>query len=267
MFKRSFLIVAGLYFLAVLPSVSHGEEGMWLLDSIHRLPIDSLKAQGLNLDPEEIYNPKGRGIADAVVRVGGGTGSFVSGEGLIVTNHHVAFTAVQRQSTPERNYIEEGFYAESREQELPAIGYNAYVVKSFEDVTERVLSAVDDKMSALERYQAIERISKKIIRGAEKSQDIECRLATMYGGSQYYLFSYFKIRDLRVVYVPPRSIGDYGGEIDNWMWPRHAGDFAFLRAYVAPDGRSAEYFGPTWVPTENQRSAPRRTFPITQKCT
>lgn len=243
MLKRSFMIVAGLYFLAVLPSVSHGEEGMWLLDSIHRLPIDSLKAQGLKLDQEEIYNPKGGGIADAVVRVRGASGSFVSPEGLIITNHHVAFGAVQRQSTPEHNYLKDGFYAESKEEELPAIGYDLSVLRSMEDVTQRVLGAVDERMSDLERYQAIEKVSKEIIREAEEGKDVKCRLASMYGGSQYYLFTYFKIRDVRLVFVPPSSIGEYGGEIDNWMWPRHAGDFAFLRAYVGPDGRSAEYSG------------------------
>jgi len=241
MLRRSFLIVAALYFLAVLPSVSHGEEGMWLLDSIHRLPIDSLKAQGLKLDPEEIYNPEGGGIAGAVVRVRGASGAFVSSEGLIITNHHVAFGAVQRQSIPEHNYLRDGFYAKTKKDELPAIGYDVSVLKSMEEVTQRVLGAVDERMSDLERYEAFERISKQIIREAEKDKDVRCRLASMYGGSQYYLFTHFRIRDVRLVFVPPSSIGEYGGEIDNWMWPRHAGDFAFLRAYVTPDGRSAEY--------------------------
>jgi len=235
---QSFLI---LFLLGFLFLTSLADEGMWLLDSIDQLPIDSLKASGLELDPEEIYNPKGGGIADAVVKVGGASGAFVSPEGLIVTNHHVAFTAVQRQSTPEHNYLKDGFYAETKEQELPAIGYDVYVTKSFDDVTQRVLSAVGEKMSGLKRYEAIEKISKKIIQEAEKDRDVKCKLVSMYGGSQYYLFTYFKIRDVRLVYVPPSSIGDYGGEIDNWMWPRHAGDFAFLRAYVAPDGKSADY--------------------------
>jgi len=204
----------------VLPCLA--DEGMWLLDSLDKLPIDSLKASGLKLNLEEIYNPQGGGVADAVVKVGGATGSFVSSEGLIITNHHVAFTAVQRQSTPGHNYIRDGFCAQTKEQELPAIGYNVYVTRSFEDVTRKILSAVDEEMSGLKRYQAIERISKKIIREAEKDKDVKCRLVSMYGGSQYYLFTYFKIRDVRLVFVPPESVGNYGGEIDNWMWPRHA---------------------------------------------
>ncbi|MGB7062444.1 MAG: S46 family peptidase [Candidatus Zixiibacteriota bacterium] len=239
--KRSFLIVTGLCILAVLPLICEAEEGMWLLDSIDKLPIDSLHALGLELAPEQIYDADKGGIADAVVRVRGASGSFVSPEGLIITNHHVAFGAVQKQSTPEHNYLKDGFYAESKEEELPAIGYDLSVLRSMEDVTQRVLGAVDERMSDLERYEAIERISKQIIREAEKDKDVKCRLASMYGGSQYYLFTHFRIRDVRLVFVPPSSIGEYGGEIDNWMWPRHAGDFAFLRAYVAPDGKSAEY--------------------------
>ena len=174
MVKKSFLIVAGLCVLTAASSVCQAEEGMWLLNSIGQLPIDSLNALGLELAPEQIYDPDGGGISDAVIRVDGGTGSFVSKQGLIVTNHHVAFTAVQRQSTPEYNYIDEGFYAESRDLELPAIGYDAYVMQSFEDVTERVLRAVDEAMSALERYRAIEKISKKIIREAEKNEEVKC---------------------------------------------------------------------------------------------
>lgn len=222
---------------------SQAEEGMWLLDRIDQLPIDSLKARGLELNAEEIYDQKGGGIADAVIKVSGASGSFVSPQGLIITNHHVAFSAVQKQSSPEHNYLRDGFYARTKEEELPAIGYNVYVVKSFQDVTGEVLGAVNERMTGLKRYTAIEKISKKIIREAEEGRDVRCEVVSMYGGSLYYLFTYFKIRDVRVVFAPPASIGDYGGEIDNWMWPRHAGDFAFLRAYVAPDGKSADYSG------------------------
>jgi len=240
MSKKMFFAFLVISFFGFLFSSSLADEGMWLLDSIDKLPIDSLKARGLKLNPEEIYNPEGGGIADAVVQLGA-TASFVSPEGLIITNHHVAFGAVQRQSTPEQNYLRDGFYAKKREEEIPAIGYNAYIIKSFKNVTDRVLGAVNEKMSDLERYQAIEKISKKIIQECEKGEDVKCKLASMYGGKEYYLFTYFKIRDIRIVYVPPLSIGEYGGEIDNWMWPRHAGDFSFLRAYVAPNGSSAEY--------------------------
>jgi len=238
--KINFLTFLVLSFLGLLFLNSFADEGMWLLDSIDKLPIDSLKARGLKLSPVEIYNPEGGGISDALVQIGA-TASFVSPEGLIITNHHVAFGAIQRQSTPEHNYLRDGFYAKTREEEIPAIGTNVYIAKSFEDVTDKVLKVVNEKMSDLERYMAIEKVSKKIIKECEKGEDIRCRLASMYEGKEYYLFTYFKIRDVRLVCAPPRSIGDYGGEIDNWMWPRHAGDFSILRAYVSPDGKSAEY--------------------------
>ena len=237
MFKKIFFTFLILSFLFLN---SLADEGMWLLDSIDKLPIDSLKARGLKLNPVEIYNPEGGGISDAVVQLGA-TASFVSPEGLIITNHHVAFGAIQRQSTPEHNYIRDGFYAKTREEEIPAIGTNVYINKSFENVTDKVLSAVNEKMNDLERYKAIEKVSKKIIKECEKGEEIKCRLASMYEGKEYYLFTNFKIRDVRLVFTPPRSIGDYGGEIDNWMWPRHAGDFSILRAYVSPDGKSVEY--------------------------
>jgi len=216
------------------------DEGMWPLYDLHKLPFDSLKAQGLMLEPNQIYNPKGGGICDAVVRVGA-TGSFVSPNGLIITNHHVAYGAVQKQSSVEQNLIADGFYAATRGEEIPAIGYNAYVTLAMDDMTERVLAEINDSMTDFERYQAIDKITKEIVKEAEKGRDVKCRLAKMFGGKQYILYTRFKIRDIRIVYVPPASIGKYGGDIDNWMWPRHTGDFSFLRAYVAPDGSTAEY--------------------------
>ncbi|HVP35527.1 MAG TPA: S46 family peptidase, partial [Terriglobales bacterium] len=161
MFKKlflTFLFVAGLLF-----SNSLADEGMWLLDQIDKLPIDSLKARGLKLNPEDIYNPKGGGLSGAIVQLGA-SASFISPEGLIITNHHVAFGAIQRASTPEHNYLKDGFYAKTKPDEIPAIGYNAYVLKSFEVVTPKVLSGISDEMSDLERYKAIEKTSKEIIK-------------------------------------------------------------------------------------------------------
>lgn len=158
----TFLFLAGFLF-----SNSLADEGMWLLDQIGKLPIDSLKARGLKLNPGEIYNPKGGGLSDAIVQLGA-SASFVSPEGLIITNHHVAFGAIQRASTPEHNYLKNGFYAKTKEEEIPALGYNAYVLKSFEAVTPKVLSEVSDKMSDLQRYKAIEKASKKSSKNAKK---------------------------------------------------------------------------------------------------
>ena len=238
-------LIAGLGSLAVLAalaffSLAYCGEGMWLPQELSDEIIRDMRLKGCELGREEIFNNLGTGVANAVVRVSA-TGSFVSPEGLILTNHHVAFGAVQRMSTPEKNYIRHGFLARSREEEVPALGYNTYVFQSVEDVTQKVLSTVKPSMSPLQRYNAIERRIKKIIKKTEKRRDVYCEVRGFFGESRYLLYTSLKIKDVRVVYVPARSIGEYGGEIDNWMWPRHTCDFSFLRAYVAPDGRTAEY--------------------------
>jgi len=238
-FKLFVAVLAGLTLLAA--NSVFADEGMWPMNSLDKLPIKQLQKMGLKLTPGEIYNPKGGGIARAIVSLGGGTGSFVSPNGLILTNHHVAFTALQRESSSENNYIEDGFLARSYAEELHAPGYRAYVLLSIKDVTKDVLRGVKKKMSDLERYNAIEKRIKKIVARNEKGKDVECRVVPFYGGMEYYLYTYFTIKDVRIVYAPPDAIGNYGGDIDNWMWPRHGGDFSFLRAYVAPDGSSAEY--------------------------
>ncbi|MEW5700898.1 MAG: S46 family peptidase [Candidatus Zixiibacteriota bacterium] len=233
------LWIAVIAALLVVPV--RADEGMWPMFSLDQLNFDSLKAMGLKLAPGEIYNPDGSGLWGAVVQIGGGSGSFVSPEGLIVTNHHVAFGAIQSQSTAEKNYIDDGFLARTRAEEIPAIGYNCYVCQSFEDVTAKVTSVLKTGMSDLQRYRAIEKRTKQLVAQAEKGRDVKCEVEAFDGGRQYVLITYFKIQDIRIVAVPPVGIGNFGGEIDNWMWPRHTGDYSFLRAYVAPNGRSAEY--------------------------
>ncbi|UCH84547.1 MAG: S46 family peptidase, partial [Candidatus Latescibacterota bacterium] len=216
-------------------------EGMWTLNKLDQCPFDKWKAAGLEVDQKGIYNPKGVDLADAVVQLGGGTASFVSPNGLLLTNHHVAFGALQRQSSVEINYIEDGFLARTHEEEIPALGYEARVLLDIKDVTKEVMKGVKDKMSDKERYDKTEENIKKIVKKAEEGQDVECTVRAFYGGAEYYLYTYFMLKDIRIVYAPPRSIGVYGGDEDNWMWPRHTGDFSFLRAYVAPDGKTAEY--------------------------
>ena len=195
----------------------------------------------------------------AVVNLGGGTGSFVSAEGLIITNHHVAFGAVQSLSSPEHNYIRDGFLARSRPEEIPAPGYNVRIMTGFDNVTPLFKPIFRAGLDPQKRYQEVERISKRLIKQGEATTGNECAVAQYYGGREFYLVTYFKIKDMRVVYVPARSIGEYGGEIDNWMWPRHTGDFSFLRAYVAKDGRPAEYA------KDNVPYRPLHYFPIARK--
>jgi len=227
--------------IAFCESVS-AEEGMWLPQELPRFVLQDMESKGCAFQQNDIFNSEGTGIANAVVRVGA-TGTFVSPDGLVLTNHHVAFGAVQRMSTPDKNYISQGFLARSRTEEVPAIGYFVYVTQSVEDVTEKVLSAAKPSMTPIQRYYAIERRTKELVKKAESKRDTYAEVRGFSGGVRYLLYSFLKIRDVRVVYVPSRSIGEYGGEIDNWMWPRHTGDFSFLRAYVAPDGRPAEFSG------------------------
>ncbi len=235
------IITAVFLAAAMTPITSQADEGMWLLHTIKNCPIESWRARGLELDIKDIYDPKKPDIADAVIRLGGGSASFVSFDGLIITNHHVAFGALQRQSSAETNYMQEGFLARSKEEEIPAPGYQAFVTIDVKDVTKEVLGTVNDDMSDKERYDAIEEQNKKIVKKAEKGKDLRAEVRSFYGGMQYLLFTYFEIKDIRIVYAPPGTIGNYGGEVDNWMWPRHTGDFSFLRAYVGPDGKSAEH--------------------------
>ncbi len=233
LFKIIFLTI---YFLTI---VITAEEGQYPLSSINKL---DLKKAGLLIDQTAIYNPNGISLIDALVKVNGCTGSFVSPEGLIITNHHCAFGAVNAASTPEHNYLEKGFLAESRDKEIHAKGYKVKITESYEDVSDIILKVVEG-INDLEKRSKI--ISKKMKELGEKASDkknsIEASVSEMFPGQSYVLFKYRIIEDVRLVYVPPRKIGEFGGETDNWVWPRHTGDFTFMRAYVAPDGSSAEY--------------------------
>lgn len=215
------------------------DEGMFPLSDIRKL---NLNEKGLKISIDELYNPNGVSLVDALVRIGGCTGSFVSEEGLIITNHHCVFGAVQKASTVENNYLENGFVAYSREEEIPAEGLTVRITISYEDVSNEVLSAAESVDDVSKRSKAIsDKISEIVKREEAKDSSIKAVVSEMFVGEQYVLFRYKTINDIRLVYVPPRTIGEFGGESDNWVWPRHTGDFSFVRAYVAPDGSPAKY--------------------------
>jgi hypothetical protein len=221
------------------------DDGMWMP---HQMKALDLKALGLRMDPGDLYKTDGTGLMSAVVNLGGGTGEFVSPEGLVLTNHHVAYGAIQRASSKEHDYITDGFLARTRAEEIPAQGYTVGVLLGYEDVTAKVNACFKPKMTPRQRYDAFEKAQKEIVAAAEKgAKDLRCTLASMYSGNAYYLFTFKQVRDVRLVYAPPQDLGNYGGETDNWMWPRHTCDFSFLRAYVAPDGAAAD-FSPSNVP-------------------
>ena len=250
--RRLVLGVLAVLAAACVSSLATADEGMWMLHQIKDLDHARLKAMGLALTPEELWNPAtGTGLASAVCSLGGCSASFVSPDGLVATNHHCAFRAIQMNSTPEHDYITTGFLAASRAEELEAKGSRIYVFLGYDDVTDTVRASLTSDMTPAQRTAALERTQKELTAACE-TPGRRCRVAEMFGGGTYYLFRTLEIRDVRLVYAPPRSIGEYGGETDNWMWPRHTGDFSYLRAYVGPDNAPADY-APENVPYKPAR--------------
>jgi hypothetical protein len=229
---------------------SRAEEGMFPISQLGQL---DLRSKGLELTAEQIFNPDGIGLIDGICRVNGCTGSFVSPNGLIVTNHHCAYGAIQSASTPEHDYLANGFQARTLADEIIAKGYTVRITEAYSDISEAVLGAVDAGMSYLERTKAIERRRKELEKQAEAMHPgMRAEVAEMFAGKTYVLFLYTYLKDVRLVFAPPAAIGNFGGEVDNWEWPRHTGDFSFLRAYTAPDGSSADY-APENVPYQPKR--------------
>ena len=239
--RKRLLVVALAALLAGAAGQSLADEGMWMLHQLGELDQAKLAKMGLQLKPEELWNTgTNSGLASAVVSLGGCSASFVSPDGLVATNHHCAFGAIQINSTPEHDYVTDGFLAKARSDELEAKGSRVYVFLGYDDVTGSMTAVLKPALRPEERSQALEMKEKELIAACE-ADGTRCRLASMYGGLKYYLFRQLELRDVRLVYAPPRAIGEYGGEVDNWMWPRHTGDFSFLRAYVGRDGKPADY--------------------------
>jgi hypothetical protein len=215
------------------------DEGMWLPSQLPRI-AGQLKAAGFQGDPADLADLT-RPPLNAVVKVGGATGAFVSKDGLVLTNHHVAFGVIQYNSTPQRDLIEHGYVAADRTQELPASpDFRLRVTTGFDKVTERILADAQGKTGRA-YYDAVDRAGKQLVAECEREEGMRCSVVNMFYGSDFYLVKQLELRDVRLVYAPPRAIGNYGDEIDNFVWPRHAGDFTVLRAYVGPDGKPAAY--------------------------
>ena len=226
--------------MAAVPAAIAGE-GMWVPQQLPQIAGPLAKA-GLKLAPEQLADLTGDPMG-AVVALGGCTASFVSPNGLVATNHHCAYGAIQLNSTPENNLIRNGFNAPTTADELSA-GPNArvFVLDEITDVTrdaQAVIAAAG--ADALARTKALEAFEKKLIAECEAEAGFRCRLYSFSGGNSYRLFRNMEIRDVRLAYAPPGSVGKFGGDVDNWMWPRHTGDFAFYRAYVGKDGKPAAY--------------------------
>ncbi len=219
---------------------AHAEEGMWMPSQLPQI-AGPLKAAGLALDPAKLKDLT-QFPMNAVISLGGCTASFVSPQGLVVTNHHCAYGSIQYNSRPDRDLIKNGFLAATFADELPAApGSRVFVTSEVKDVTERVIDAKVAALTGKARVDAMEANEKALVAECEKDAGHRCNVYGFYGGVQYQLIKQMEIRDVRLVHAPADGVGKFGGDTDNWMWPRHTGDYSFYRAYVGPDGKPADY--------------------------
>lgn len=235
------LLLSFLFLISLVPVSVLGDEGMFMPDKLNQLPLKKLQQRGLKIPITDIFNPNGPSIKDAVVIVDGGTGEFLSPEGLLLTNHHVAFDALVSASDQSKDYASNGYLAKNRGEELPAKGYTAQITQELKDVTADVLSGLTDTMSQSDRNAAINGKIRALETSANPGAGITTRVLPLNEGMTYYLFTYLELRDVRIVYAPPKNIGFFGGDPDNFEWPRHCGDFTFMRVYVGADGKPANY--------------------------
>jgi len=217
----------------------HADEGMWMPQQLPQI-AGALQHAGFEADPAALASLTGPPLS-AVVRVGGGTGAFVSGSGLLLTNHHVAYGVIQYHTNANNNLIDNGFIANHRADERPANpDFQVLVTTGFEEVTAQILHGTQS-LTGRAYFDAVERASKHMVAECERGSAMRCSVLPFNGGAQFYRVTQLPLHDVRLVYAPPRAIGNYGDEIDNFMWPRHSGDFTLLRAYVGRNGEPAPY--------------------------
>ena len=228
--------------LVAAPRSVKADEGMWLPMFVKRLNEVDMQSAGLQLTAEELYSINNSSLKDAIVSFSGFcTGEIISAEGLLLTNHHCGYGAIQDHSTLENDYLTDGFWAMDRSKELSNPDLFVDFLIRMEDVTERILAVVNDEMTEVERAQAIDAEMKAIKTEATEDNSYICKVKSFYEGNEFYMFMYERFSDIRLVGAPPSSVGKYGGDTDNWMWPRHTGDFSMFRIYAAPDGTPAAY--------------------------
>ena len=239
--------------------LSFADEGMWIISLINK-NYDDMKKQGLKLSADDIYSINHASLKDAVVQFGWGcTGEIVSDQGLLLTNYHCGFGPIQAHSTPEDDFIADGYWAKNKGEELPNEGLTVKFLVRIDDVTKAVFSALNDSMTYEERMKAIKEKSLKLIKKATNENNYTAFVKSFFTDNQYFLLVYKIYRDVRLVGAPPQAIGQFGGDTDNWMWPRHTADFSVFRVYASPDGEPADY-SPNNVPLK-----PKHFLPISLK--
>lgn len=232
-----------LYYILILISFnSYADEGMWMINLLRQLEYSELQSMGLQLTPDQIYSVDSSSLKDAIIMFNGGcSGSIISAEGLLLTNHHCGFEYIRDRSTTENNYVRDGFWAQSRDEELPNPGLSVSFLRSIEDVTDKILQQLSDEMELSDRNKQIQKFIDDIEDEAIHDTYLKAKVKSFYGGNKYYLILYEEYHDIRLVGTPPTSIVKYGKDEENWMWPRHSCDFSLFRIYTAPDGSPANY--------------------------
>lgn len=234
-----------------------GQGGMWLPNLLTGINEKEMQEMGMELEAADIYNPESKSFKDGIVRFGRGcTGAVISGEGLLITNHHCGYGNIQRLSTLENNILKNGFWAATRQDEIPAPGLTVTIVERIEDVTSFVLSGIEGDLTPSERQSHVDQKIAALKQSTPKSEFQDIEISPFYQGNQYYLFVVTIYRDVRLVGCPPESIGKFGADTDNWVWPRHTGDFALFRIYAGPDNQPAAYS------SDNKPFIPKHFFPV-----
>ena len=252
--KKLFLSLA-ILFVAI---TAKGDEGMWLLKELNRESASRMQELGFTFPMNKLYNEEKPSLKDAVVIFGGGcTGVVVSDKGLVFTNHHCGYGAIQKLSAVEHDYLKDGFAAKNNADELYADGLTVSFLRSMEDVTDQILSQVPLVLSEIQRELAIDSISEELIKVYEEDPFTSARVVPFYSRNRYYVVLYDLFRDVRLVVAPPSSVGKFGGDTDNWMWPRHTGDFSSFRVYAGKDNKPANYS------QSNRPYRPKYVVPIT----
>ena len=254
MIKGTILIFA---LVLLIRPLSRGDEGMWLPFAIEDTLYRKMQLMGLELTRDEIFSFDQSSLKDAIVHFGGGcTAGIISDQGLLITNHHCGYGRIQAHSTPENDILTDGFWAATREQELPNPGLFVNFLVKVEDVTDRIMGTLNDQMTWRERQAAISKESDQIVEEATQGNHYQANVRSKFAGNEFYLFVFERFTDVRMVGTPPSSIGKFGGDTDNWKWPRHTGDFMLFRVYTGPDGKPAD-FSPDNIPLK-----PRHYLPI-----
>ena len=252
-------ITAGLLTLALLFSslITSAHEGMWLPMLVKRLNHAEMRANGLNLTAEELYDINNASVKDAIVSLGGFcTGELISNQGLMMTNHHCGYDAIRTHSTVENDYLTDGFWSMTREEERTNPGLTAAILVRMEDVTDKVMSELTDDMTESQRAAKAKEVGSALAKEATEGTVQNAYVRSFFHNNEYYLFVFNTYKDVRLVGAPPSSVGKYGGDTDNWMWPRHTGDFSLFRIYSDAEGNPSE------ISEDNVPLTPKHHLPV-----